>query len=511
MKKRTPLKHVVNELQVSKDIHIPRYNRSDVKTGIVHIGVGGFHRAHQAYLIDRLLEQGATGWGICGVALLESDRKIYDVLSEQDGLYTLMIPDTKGSFSVRIIGSIIEMLYAPEDPGAVIFKMADESIRLITLTITEGGYNLNSDGNFNWNNENVLWDLQYPDRPKTIFGYILAALKHRRAKDVGGLTIQSCDNMEHNGDVMRRMLYAFTEKADPGMTEWLDTHVTFPNSMVDRITPVTTPTLSTILAEEFGLIDGWPVICEPFYQWIIQDTYSTGRPEWEQVGAQLVTDVTPYEKMKVRLLNGGHTLTGLAGYLSGYRYIHESVTDPMIADLLRGYMNEEVTSTLDEVPGIDLHAYKNMLIERFGNPFIKDEVSRILSGSSAKFPKFILPVILDRLIQKQSVHIAAWITAGWYHYLNLNRLTPHHIQDEMATALLESVTKAEQEQNPLLFLNHSEIFRNIKEYSTFTDSFLSHIKTLSHSGLKQSIECVLNGGDLNNEFNICLPYNPKQL
>jgi len=478
----------------------------------MHIGVGGFHRAHQAYLIDRLLEQGAaTDWGICGVALLESDRKIYDVLSEQDGLYTLMIPDAGGNFSVRIIGSIIEMLYAPQDPAAVILKMADKSVRLITLTITEGGYNLTPNGNFNWSTEGVLWDLNHPDQPKTVFGYLYAALKRRREQGVGGLTIQSCDNMEHNGDIMRRMLYAFVDKADPEMTGWIDKHVVFPNSMVDRITPVTTPALQATLAEEFGLIDGWPVLCEPFYQWIIQDTYSAGRPAWEQVGAQLVADVIPYEKMKVRLLNGGHSLLGLAGYLSGYQYIHESVTDPLIAALLHRYMDNEVTSTLDDVPGIDLHEYKNMLVERFSNPFIKDEVLRIISGSSAKFPKFILPVILDRLMQQQSVHIAALITACWYHYLHLNRHSPHHLQDDMADVLVESVTRAEQEKNPLLFLNHAGIFGNIKEHNKFTDSFLAHIQMLKHTELKHYIESVLNESNIPVEFNTCLPYKPKQL
>lgn len=456
------------------DVYVPTYNREEVRAGIVHIGIGGFHRAHQAYFIDRLLEQGmATEWGICGVALLESDRKIYDVLSEQNGLYTLMIPDAEGKFSASVIGSIVELLYAPANPSVVIHKMADKSIRLITMTITEGGYNFTSSGSFNWENDAVLWDLQHPDQPKTVFGYLYAALKLREVQGLDGLTIQSCDNMEHNGDILQRMLYAFIAKADPEMIDWLDAHVTFPNSMVDRITPVTTDSLKTILAEDFGLLDGWPVACEPFYQWIIQDTYTSGRPAWEQVGAQLVLDVTPYEKMKIRLLNGGHTLVGLAGYLSGYRYIHESVADPMIAGLLRQYMNEEVTPTLDEVPGIDQDEYKNTLIERFKNPFIKDEVARIISESSAKFPKFILPVVSDLIKDNRGVGITALIAVYWYQYLKLNLSVPHNVQDVMATALLNSVAQAEQEQNPLLFFNHAEVFGNIKEQRVFTESFLS--------------------------------------
>ncbi len=481
---------------MSTKVRMPLYDRGGVHVGIVHIGIGGFHRAHQAYLVDRLLDRGmSSDWGICGLALLSSDRKIYDVLSEQDGLYTLMVPDADGSFSARVVGSIVELLYAPENPSAAIRKIADRSVRLVTLTITEGGYNFTSDGNFNWNNEAVLWDLQNPDRPGTVFGYLYAALRLRRDQGVGGLTIQSCDNLEHNGEVMRRMLYAFIAKADPEMVGWLDSHVTFPNSMVDRITPVTTEGLKTVLAEEFGLLDGWPVVCEPFYQWIIQDTYAAGRPEWAEVGAQLVPDVTPYEKMKIRLLNGGHTLVGLAGYLSGYRYIHESVSDPGIAELLRRYMDEEVTPTLDEVWGIDLAEYKNTLIERFKNPFIKDEVVRIISGSSAKFPKFILPVILDGLREHRSVRIASLFTACWNESLRLNNVTPNKVDDGLAVVLLEGVSRAEGEQDPLLFLGHAGVFGDIREDITFTDSFLSHVEVLGTAGLDHWIALELNEQD----------------
>jgi len=482
-----------NLLGLPAQVQIPRYRRDRVRAGIVHIGIGGFHRAHQAYFIDRLLEQGrATDWGICGIALLESDRKIYDVLSKQDGLYTLMIPDGEGHFSAQVIGSMVEWLYAPENSTSTIAKIADASTRLITLTITEGGYNFNSDGDFNWENEGVQWDLQHPDQPRTVFGYLYAGLKRRRELGLGGLTIQSCDNMEHNGDVLRRMLHAFVEKIEPKMTTWLDAQVAFPNSMVDRITPVTTDELKAILTADFGVQDAWPVICEPFYQWIIQDSYVTGRPAWEAVGAQLVSDVTPYEKMKIRLLNGGHTLVGLAGYLLGYRYIHESVSDPAIAALLHQYMDEEVTPTLDAVRGIDLTKYKATLVERFKNPFIKDEVARIISGSSAKFPKFILPVISDRLRDNQTVQIGAFVVACWYQYLKLKRAHPHDVLDEAASELLESVKRAETQHNPLLFLNMENVFGNINEYNSFTENFLLHVAALNREEPRSSIERIWN-------------------
>ncbi len=496
----TPIQlNTKNFAALPTSVHLPQYRREEVRTGIVHIGIGGFHRAHQAYAIDRLLELGtATEWGICGIALRESDRSIYEALSHQDGLYTLLIPDSKGNFSARVIASIVELLYAPQDPEAAIRRMADNTVRLITLTITEGGYNFTHDGTFDWNNTDILWDLKNPEKPKTVFGYLYAALKLRKAKGLGGITIQSCDNMEHNGKVTRNMLYAFINRKDPQMITWMDDHVTFPDSMVDRITPATTEHLKTILAEDIGLLDAWPVICEPFFQWIIQDDYAAGRPQWEQIGAQLVADVTPYEKMKIRLLNGGHTLLGMAGYLAGYRYIHESMADQEIEGLLRRYMDLEVTPTLHSVPGIDLEGYKDTLVQRFKNPFIRDEVARIISGSSDKFPKFILPVILDRIRKHQPVSIAALVTACWYRYLRLNLPTPQHVQDGMADALLQSVDRAEKLQDPLLFLDHAEVFGDIKGHSAFTDSFLSHIQVLSSTGLKQLIETELNQVDEKN-------------
>lgn len=475
------------------DIQRPMYRREEVKAGIVHIGIGGFHRAHQAYLINNLLEQGSSkDWGICGIGLLEADWKIYDVLSRQDGLYTLMIPDGNGNFSVQVIGSIVELLYAPENPIAAIQKMADETVKIITLTITEGGYNFTPDGAFNWDNDAVLWDLQQPDKPKTVFGYLYRALKIRKAQDLRGLTIQSCDNMEHNGEITRRMLYAFIEKADPGMLGWLDENVAFPNSMVDRITPATTDSLKAKLKDHFGVRDDWPVICEPFYQWIIEDAFIAGRPRWEKAGAQMVPDVAPYEKMKIRLLNGGHTLVGFAGYLCGYRYIHESVSDPFIGGLLKKYMDEEVTSTLDSVRGIDLDEYKNTIIKRFKNPFIKDEVARIIAGSSDKFPKFILPTIIDRLKKQQSVSTAALIAANWYQYLKLNLTAPEDVQDAMAAVLLKSIANAEREGQPILFLDNAAVFGNIKEHQLFTELFLSHIQALKTTGLKDRIKAQLN-------------------
>lgn len=485
--------NIKNLDKLPERIAVPAYKRDQVRVGMVHIGIGGFHRAHQAYFVDSLLAQGlASGWGICGIALLESDKRIYDVLSKQDGLYTLMVPDAEGNLSARVIGSIIELLYAPGDPASVVAKMADESIRLITLTITEGGYNFDSEGNFNWENEMVLWDLQNPDSPKTIFGYLTAALKSRYLKGGGELTIQSCDNIEHNGNVLRSMLGAYISKAAPEISHWVDANVAFPNSMVDRITPATTPTLAETLEKDFNVQDGWPVICESYIQWIIEDSYAGGRPEWERAGAQMVADVTPYEKMKIRLLNGGHTLVGLMGDLLGYTYIHESIADPAVAGLLKLYMDTEVTSTLDSVPGVNLKQYKAKLVERFKNKFIKDEVARIISGSSDKFPKFILPVIADRLKREQPVRIGALIVAAWYMYLVTRRSNGSSIQDEHADALLQQVEHAEKLGDPGIFLDQTSIFGGLVNEPDFRELLVSDVIALKQSGARSRIEAELS-------------------
>ena len=381
------------------EVVIPAYDRSKIKTGIVHIGIGGFHRAHEAFYTDQILQHhGVTDWGICGVALLDADRKIFNTLTDQDGLYTLMITGPDGTLTARVIGSIIEYLFAPENPGAVIEKMADPDIKIITLTITEGGYNFNSaTGEFQIAEPSIQWDLNNPENPKTIFGYITQALKRRRDRGIAGLTIQSCDNIQKNGDLLKRMLLAYMKEAEPGLTDWIEKQVTFPNSMVDRITPVTTQPDIENLKSVYGIEDAWPVVCEPFIQWIIEDNYSNGRPAWESVGVQFVQDVSPFEKMKIRLLNAGHSLLGFTGALHGYTYIHDVVHDQLFAKFLRDFMDKEVTPVLDEVPGIDLDTYKDKLFERFGNSQIRDKVSRICLQSSAKIPKFLIPTIREQL------------------------------------------------------------------------------------------------------------------
>ena len=326
-----------------------------------------------------------------------------EVMRAQDCLYTLVVKNLDGSTDARVIGSLVDYLFAPEDPEAVLDRMTDPATRIVSLTITEGGYHVNqADGSFD--------DSDPADpgrhrgatgRPTTAFGFITEALSRRRAAGTEPFTVMSCDNIQGNGTVARDMITAFATLRDEELGGWIGEHVAFPNSMVDRITPVTTDADRELVSQEYGIDDGWPVVCEPFAQWALEDNFPLGRPEFERVGVQVVDDVEPYELMKLRLLNASHQAMGYLGYLSGYRYAHEVASDPLFTDFLLGYMDHEATPTLAPVPGVDLDDYKHQLIERFANPEIKDTLARLCAESSDRIPKWLVPVIKHQLAARR--------------------------------------------------------------------------------------------------------------
>lgn len=469
-----------NLARLPDSIGRPAYDRSKLTTGIVHIGVGGFHRSHEAFYTDALMnETGDLNWGICGVGLREVDRKMRDILAEQDYLYALIIRRPDGSMETRVIGSIVDFLLSVDDPCAVINKLAEDGTRIVSMTITEGGYNFNpTTGAFNFDNPDIQNDLENPDRPKTVFGYLAAGLRCRRDSGLPAFTVQSCDNIQHNGDVTRKMLLAFANKQDPELAEWIDANVCFPNAMVDRITPVTTSMDIEFLQTEVGINCAWPVTCEPFVQWVVEDRFSNGRPAWENVGVQFVTDVTPYEKMKIRLLNAGHMVIGILGAIHGYESIDEVVSDPVFEKYLRGFLNLEAAPILDPVSGVDLEAYKDELIERFGNKNMKDSVSRICSESSAKIPNFLIGTINDNLDRGGSIAYATLVIAAWCYYSDKGRNrqgTEIEIIDEMKVSLHDAAK--ETDKDTLSFLRLEEIFgdlvRNKRFTSLYTDKVLA--------------------------------------
>lgn len=462
--------HSKNLKAIGKHMPVPAYNRKDLKGGLVHIGVGGFHRSHQAYYMHNLLAQDYSGaWGICGIGLRDGDRKTAQVLKKQDYLYTLITQYPDGKVENEVIGAITDYILAVDELQSAIERMAHADTKIVSLTITEGGYNITSSGEFDFTNSEVQHDIKNPDRPKTVFGYLTAALKKRRLNELGAFTILSCDNVEHNGDIAKYTLLAFAKAQDADLAQWIADNVSFPNGMVDRITPATTAGDIAYLSEKCYVLDEWPVTCEPFIQWVVEDDFINGRPAFERVGVQFVSDVTPYEKMKLRLLNAGHSVLGIAGALLGHPTINACMQDTKLATFMRKFLDEEATPILDEVKGINVEDYKNTLAERFANPNIKDSVARICSESSAKLPKFLIPTLRENLKIGGNIKLATLVLAFWCYYSDKQVDQNHQtveIKDVKATELHQAAK--DTDQDTLSFLRQEEIFGDLVRNQRFT-------------------------------------------
>lgn len=432
---------------------LPDYPREGGAERIVHIGVGGFHRAHMAVYCDMLMRlHGVRDAGICGVGLLPGDAHMRDALGAQDGLYTVVERSAEGQ-KARIIGSLTSYLHAPSNPEAVVAKMADAETDIVSMTITENGYYSNEGtGELDETHPEIKHDLSHPDAPKTVYGYLVLALRRRFEAGIAPFTLMSCDNMQQNGHILRRMLLAFTRRLDPTLADWLAEKGAFPNSMVDRITPRTTDSDREMVAQRFGIEDAWPVVTEPFLQWVIEDKFSAGRPPWEKVGAQFVPDVEPYEMMKLRLLNASHSALGYAGYLCGFQFIHEVMTDPQFNRYIKRMMAEEVRPRLPAVPGIDLDEYCATLIERFSNPTIADQVTRICMQGSGKMPKYILPPLMDQLAKGGQIKLLTLCVAAWFRYLDGRdeKGRDFTIEDPMAELLQKKAREGRDDPRALL-------------------------------------------------------------
>ena len=468
----------------------PSYDRAALRTGIVHFGVGGFHRAHQAMYLDRLMTAGAAlDWAICGVGVMAADQRMRDVLVAQDGLYTLVVKAPDGTLEARVIGSIKEYLYAPDDPDAVVEKMASPEVRIVSLTVTEGGYNFNAvTGEFMADNPDVRHDLRPGAAPRTTFGLITAALQRRRERGVPPFTIMSCDNIQGNGDAARRSFVAYARLRDPALATWMAENVRFPNSMVDRITPVTTDDDREQVRRQFGVEDGWPVVCEPFTQWALEDSFGLGRPPFEDAGVQVVPDVEPYELMKLRLLNASHQALCYFGYLAGYRLVHEVAQDPLFADFLLTYMRREATPTLEEVPGVDLNEYQLQLIERFSNAQVRDTVARLCAESSDRIPKWLLPVIRHNLDTGGEILRATAVVASWARYAEGVDEQGESIEvvDQLRDTLVPIARR--QRDEPLAFIENRVVFGDLVDSERFVSAYRSVLSALHEKGARATLE-----------------------
>ncbi|MFG6177090.1 mannitol dehydrogenase family protein [Halomonas sp. THAF12] len=483
--------------RLAPEVARPSYARAAVSAGIVHFGVGGFHRAHQAVTLDDLMNRGqALDWGIVGVGVMPGDRRMQQALASQDHLYTLVVKHPDGRREPRVIGSIIDYRYAPDDPEAVIELMVDPAIRIVSLTVTEGGYNFHPvTGEFDLDNPDVRHDLAEPATSRTSFGLITEALARRRQRGLAPFTVMSCDNIQGNGEVAHRMFTAFARARDAALAAWVEAEVPFPNSMVDRITPVTTADDIEELASRFGVEDAWPVVCEPFTQWVLEDRFVAGRPAFEEAGVQVVEDVEPYELMKLRLLNASHQALCYFGTLAGYRYAHEASADPLFVDFLLGYMTHEATPTLAPLPGVDLDAYRRTLIERFANPEVKDTLARLCAESSDRIPKWLLPVIREQLARGGELHRAAAVVASWARYAEGvdEAGEPIEVVDRLKDELMSLAGR--QHDVPTAFIDNRELFGDLADEERFREAYLWALERLHRDGARATLEALVERED----------------
>ncbi|MGE6661429.1 mannitol dehydrogenase family protein [Pseudomonas sp. NPDC077408] len=481
--------------QLPAHIARPAYALDDVTAGIAHIGVGGFHRAHQAAYIDALMNTGeGLDWGICGIGTRADESSMRDALASQDYLYTLVELDDRPDAEVRVMGSIRDMLLVSQDGSeAVVSRLADPAIRIVSLTITEGGYCMDdSTGEFNAALPHIQHDVENPRAPISVFGLLCAALAKRRGQGLPAFTVMSCDNLPHNGDVTRKATLAFASLVDVELASWIERYVSFPNAMVDRITPMTSLAHRKDLKQQHGIDDAWPVVCEPFVQWVLEDKFVSGRPAWENVGVQFTDDVTPYEEMKIKLLNGSHLALTYLGFLRGYRFVHETMADPLFVEYIRQYMDEDVTPQLAPVPGIDLTQYKQTLIERFSNCAIADQLERVCSDGSSKFPKFSVPTI-DRLIADGAeLDRAALVVAAWALYLRgVDENGDHYRIPDPRAEFCQSLVE-EDEGLAERLLGREEIFGNyIGRSPAFREAFERNLLRLTTLGVSGTLDLLL--------------------
>ncbi|KAK8095000.1 hypothetical protein PG997_001685 [Apiospora hydei] len=424
------------------------YSRDDLKHGIVHVGVGGFHRAHLAVYVDRLISHGTP--------------PMRDALKPQDYLYTVIERSEEGSVP-KVQGVLTDFLLAEDDNEAVIAKMADPATHIVSMTITESGYYYNENTHeLEAHRPEIQADLKGDGPPATIFGFLFAAQARRHAAGLKPFTVMSCDNMQGNGTITRSMLLSFAKLKDPAIHAWLEKEGAFPNSMVDRITPRTVQEHKTFLADTFGVQDEWPVVTEPFMQWVLEDQFSDGRPPFEKVGVQVVKtlhEVEQFEMHKLRLLNASHSALAYLAYLSGFEYVHEVIADNVFRSYIINMMQKEVRPLLPEIEGVDIEKYCNTLLARFGNPILKDEVTRLCLGGSGKFPQFIMPSIAEQIRRLPDnptdgapLRRLTLAVAGWFRFSNgLDEAgKPIKVDDPMAAELQEKAREGGHEPHVLL-------------------------------------------------------------
>jgi fructuronate reductase len=475
---------------VPANVRVPDYDRATVSAGIVHLGIGAFHRAHMAVYVDDLLA-GDPSWGIVGASLRRPDTK--EALEPQDGLYTIAVRDAAGTHP-RVIGSILSVMDANSQRDDLLALMADPSIRIVSLTVTEKGYCHDpATGELDRTHPDIVHDLANPAAPKSAPGMLVEALARRKAAGLAPFTVMSCDNLPNNGHTAKRIVTALAALRDAELGKWVEA-VAFPSTMVDRIVPSTTDADRAEIAGLIGAEDAWPIMTEPFTQWVIEDNFPSGRPGFETVGAQLVDDVEPFEHMKLRMLNGSHSTMAYSGYLGGYEYIADVMGDPAYVKLIHGLMTEEVMPTLD-MPGVDLGGYRDELLERFRNPALKHRTWQIAMDGSQKLPQRLLGTIRDRLKTGQGIERLALGVAAWMRYVTgvAEDGSEIDVRDPHALKMMAIAADAGDDPEALFdgLVGMSEIFGDdLAGNEVFRAAVVGHLTRLFDEGARTSVEKV---------------------
>jgi mannitol 2-dehydrogenase len=482
--------------QLRGRVPVPSYERGSLTPGIVHFGVGNFHRAHFAVYLDDLFNLGeGHDWALVGAGVLASDDAIRQKLAAQDYLTTIVEQETNVS-AARVIGPMIDFV-APADKSALIARLADPAIRIVSLTITEGGYFIDpATGVFNPAHPSIAQDAQHPDDPATVFGLILAGLAKRRAAGAVPFTVMSCDNVPHNGIVARNAVVGLARLIDPKLAAWIAESVAFPNAMVDRITPATTAEQREFLAGTFGIDDQSPVFCEEFRQWVLEDKFTAGRPALEKVGVTFAADVTPFENMKIRILNGGHAVIAYPAGLMDIHFVHEAMENPLISAFLAKVHNEEIIPCVPPVPGTDLEDYRKLVERRFSNPKIADTVRRLCLDGSNRQPKFIVPSIADLLKAGRGIAGLALESALWCRYCFGTTGSGKAIEpNDPNWDRLQERARAARE-NPLAWLEMEDIYGETASSPVFREAFTRSLNAVWAKGAEATVKAYLSGAPI---------------
>ncbi len=473
--------------QITDDIAVPEYDRSALARSIVHIGVGGFHRAHLAVYVDELARKGHTDWGIVGSGVMAGDARMRDALQAQDMLFTVVARGAD-ELDMAVIGSHLDYVLAADDPQPLIDLIAADSTEIVSLTVTEGGYPVDdATGAFDATSPNAA--------PGSAFSAMIGGLKARM--DAGGkpLTIMSCDNVMGNGDVAKLSVTTMAAAHGDAFVSWINEHVSFPNSMVDRITPATTENDIAWLADTHGLVDQWPVVCEPFIQWVIEDNYAGARPPWEELDVIITNDVRPYEHMKLQLLNAGHAVLGFAGHLFEIELAHDGMADPDVLCFIEAFLHREAKTSLHPVDGMDFDTYIDSLLKRFANPEVKDQILRLGMDGTSRLPKFILPTLRTHLANGGPTEMTALFLATWCQALTGVSDAGNPIEYG-PDPLLEDAKAAAQASfdNPAAFLELAPIFDGIRDNEAFAEQFADALTNIRAHGLRAAIQSAVATG-----------------